>query len=304
MKVVFWGSTHPEYEKYCPHWLGVRSGLKELGCNYLFLCCRSDPNYLSKTFRFNPDLIICGLTDPIAQYLPLENIRHKLPKVKIVFWYGDLRDEKNNRLQVDCKGLLDAMFVSNNGQEEFWKKNLHIDRVHFLPLACDPIEKPIYDDKFKFDKVFIGTKNYGGDFYKRAAMINEFEKNGVKRIDSQEVQLRTKIYQNMPKIYSSSKISLDISHYTDIPGYTSVRYWEIPAMWGFALTKRFPGCTDFYPESIHTYFDTMQEALEKMDYYLEHEEERKEMVEKAHKHSYNHTHAKRLKKMFEVLELI
>ena len=303
LRVVFWGSMIPSFELFCPHWLGVQTGLKRLGCDYLFLCCRSDFDYIKKTIEFKPDLVISGLPDPIQQWLPLENVKHKLPRTKIVFWYGDLRTEETNELQRDCRGLLDAMFVSNDGQKKFWQKNLNIKEVHFLPLACEPIEKPIYKEKFAFDKVFIGSKNYAGDFYKRALMINDLEKTGVKRIDSQIPELRAKIYMNMPSIYSSSKICLDVSHYTDIQGYTSVRYWEIPAFWGFALTKRFPGCEEFYPESMRAYFDTTLEALDKMRYYLTHEEERKKMIEVAHKHSYNHTHAQRFRQMFKILGL-
>jgi hypothetical protein len=200
--------------------------------------------------------------------------------------------------------VLDAMFVSNDGQKKFWQKNLGIQEVHFLPLACEPLEKPIIDERFAFSRVFIGCKNFSTEFHKRAVLINDFEKMGVKRIDSQLEELRTQIYKNMPAIYSSSKISLDISHYTDIQGYTSVRYWEIPAMWGFALTKRFPGCEEFYPETMRAYFDTFEEAVDKMRYYLTHETERKKMVRLAHKHSYNHTHVQRFKEMFRVLGMI
>lgn len=303
MKVVFWGSLIPSYELFCPHWLGVQTGLKRLGCDYLFLCCRSDFDYIKKTIEFKPDLVICGLPDPVSQWLPLENVKHKLPRTKIVFWYGDLRTERDNKLKVNCRGLLDAMFVSNDGQRKFWQENLGIRDIYFLPLACEPIEKPMHDERFAFPKVFIGCKNFSTEFHKRAVLINDFEKAGVKRIDSQLTELRTQIYRNMPKIYSSSKIALDISHYTDIQGYTSVRYWEIPAMYGFALTKRFPRCEEFYPETMRAYFDTTLEALDKMRYYLTHEEERMKMVELAHKHSYQHTHSERFKKMFKILDI-
>ena len=303
LKVVFWGSTYPKYEMFCPHWIGVKAGLEEIGTDYLFLCCRSDFDYVKKTVEFKPDLIICGLPDPLKEGDMFGVIKRKLPHVKIVFWYGDLRNEKTNRLQVDMKGKLDAMFVSNNGQEKFWQRNLNIKEVHFLPLACEVMPKPRYNPKFAFKAVFIGAKNFSTDFYQRAVLINDFEKAGVKRIDSQLRDVRMKIYQNMPAIYSTSKIALDISHYTDIKGYTSVRYWEIPAMWGFALTKRFPGCEEFYPESIHAYFDDFTEAMEKMRYYLAHENERLKMLELAHEHAKNHTHAHRFQRMFEILDL-
>ena len=303
-KIVFWGSTHPQYELYCPNWIGVKKGLKEVAEDHLYLCCRSDPQFVQKTIDFNPDLVICGLTNPILEVKPLEKIRKALPNAQVVFWYGDLRTYLSNKMHTDCSKLLDAMFVSNDGQESFWKRTLNIEHVFFLPLGCTPIEEPIIDKRFAFDSVFIGCRNFSGDFAKRAMLINDFEIAGVKRIDSADSALRAKIYQAMPSIYSSSKVVLDISHYTDIPGYTSVRYWEIPAFFGFGLTARFPRCEEFYPESIHAYFDTFEEALDKIKYYVEHDKERKEMVQKAHAHSYNHTHVKRLEQMFNILETI
>lgn len=303
MKVVFWGALEPEYELYCPHFMGVKTALKEVSSDFLFLCCRSDPQFVKKTIEFKPDLVICGLPDPINQFFPLENVRHKLPDAKIVFWYGDLRTERTNNLRVHVGGLLDAMFVSNDGQSKFWRENLGIKDVFFLPLACEPEERRLFDPRFAFNAVFIGAKSFSTEFHKRAMLINRFEKLGVKRLDSQISHLRKQIYEHMPIIYSSSKIALDISHYTNIQGYTSVRYWEIPAMWGFALTKRFPGCEDFYPESTRVYFTEFEEAEEKINFYLEHEDERKKMIGLAHKHSYNHTHKKRFEEMFRVLEL-
>lgn len=302
-RVVFWGAEYPEYELYCPHFMGVRSGLEELGCEYRFLCCRHDAAYIKKTIDFKPDLVVIGLTDPLNQFYPVENIRHKLPNAKIVFWYGDLRTEKNNRLKINLHHYLDAMFVSNDGQRKFWQANLNIKDVYFLPLACTPIPKPIIDSRFAFPKVFIGSKNFSVGLHKRAVLINDFEKMGFKRIDSQIPHIRMQIYKNMPAIYGSSKISLDISHYTDIQGYTSVRYWEIPAMWGLALTKRFPSCEEFYPENTRVYFDTPEEAQEKSRYYLTHEKERLEMVRRGHEQSYQHTHASRFRQMFAILGL-
>jgi hypothetical protein len=303
LKVAFWGSTYPKYELYCPHWIGVKAGLTELGVDYKFLCCRSNFNYVDETVEFKPDLLIVGLADPLRDPATLYNIKVRLPNIKIVFWYGDLRTERTNRLFGNFNGKLDAMFVSNDGQRQFWQENLRIKNIHFLPLACEVMEKPIYNPKFAFKTVFIGSKTFSVDFDKRAKMVNDFERCGVKRIDSKDHKMRLKIYEKMPEIYSSSKISLDISHYTEIQGYTSVRYWEIPAMWGFALTKRFPGCEEFYPESMRAYFDTFEEAMEKIRYYLAHEEERLKMVELSHEHAKNHTHAKRFEEMFKILEL-
>lgn len=155
---------------------------------------------------------------------------------------------------------------------------------------------------FGFPFVFIGGQISEGAFHARASMIENFRlKAGLTLVNSFEPKMRARIFQEMPAIYSNSKVCLDVSHFTDIKGYTSIRFFEIPAMFGFALTKRFPGCEELYPEGTRVYFDTFEEAVEKKNYYLTHEKERAAIVEAGHKHSYQHTYDKRFRQMFELL---
>ena len=300
MRLALIASDYPDYENYCPNNIGMKAGLDRLKIDWKFFSCRGDKDWVSKVIKYDPTLVVYGLKDCIENKEWRETIRAKLPSAKIVFWYGDLRNEKMNYPQADCSKTVDAMFVSNDAQAEFYKDKLKIDKVYFLPLGAE-VQEPKFNPKFAFDFVFVGSKNFSGQFYDRAKMISKFEEAGLKRIDSQHPELRKKIYKAMPSIYKSSKVVLDMSHFTDIKGYTSNRYWNIPASGGFALTKRFPMCEEFYPESMHAYFDTIEEGLEKMNYYLKHESERIKMAQKAHEHSHNNTHDKRFKRMFELI---
>lgn len=299
-RIVVIGSTHPDYEQYCPHWLGIQAGLKRLGIPFAFISCRPDLN-LNKVVAFDPDLIIYGLKDMVAKKEWRAQLRERLPKAKIVIWYGDLRNAKTTQIDADCSEV-DAMFVSNNAQEGFYQAKWKVKHVFYLPLGSEPLRQPSYNAKFAFPFVFIGSQLTDGFFIKRASEIENFKLQGkLTVINSFEPDMRRKIYQAMPAIYSSSKVCLDISHFTQIAGYTSIRFFEIPAFFGFALTKYFPGCEDLYPADTRVYFDTLEEALKLKDYYFKHETERRDILEKAHAWSYRHSYDKRFTAMFEML---
>jgi spore maturation protein CgeB len=302
MKLALVASSFPNYENYCPNNIGMKAGLNRLGIDWKFFSCRNNENWTNEVIAYDPSFIVYALPDVIRREEWRIKIQNKLPSAIKVFWYGDLRVEGMNYPEGDCSKNVDAMFVSNDGQKDFYNEKLKIKDVYFLPLGAEP-QKPNYVKKFDFDMVFIGAKNYTGKLYSRAKMIQDFEDNGCMRIDSGVPRIREKIYKAMPEIYRSSKISLDISHFTNIPGYTSNRYWNIPAFQGFALTKRFPRCEEFYPESMRAYFDTLEEGLELRNYYLTHEDHRVKMMEKAHKHSENHTCDKRFLEMFKKMNV-
>lgn len=302
MKLALIASDYPDYENYCPNNIGMKAGLDRLGIDWKFFSCRGGSDWVSEVIEYNPTFVVYGLPDIIRHSTWKEQIRDALPLATIVFWYGDLRNESMNYPKADCSKTIDAMFVSNNAQKEFYRKNLNIKNVYFLPLGSEP-QNPKFNNKFAFDFVFIGSKNFGGQFYDRAKLINKFEESGALRIDSQHPNLRKKIYKAMPEIYKSSKIVLDISHFTDIDGYTSIRYFEIPAFNGFALTKRFPGCEKFYTNKERVYFDTFEEAIRLKNYYTVNIKARNAMLKKARKKMWEHSYDKRFQQMFDLLSL-
>lgn len=299
-RIVFIGADWPDLEKYCPHHMGVQIGLKRLGIPHLFVSCRPELD-VATVVAFQPDLVVYGLKDMVIRKDWRDEIRAALPNAAIVLWYGDYRDFSTGQLKADCSEL-DAMFVSNDAQAEHYEQVWNVKKVHFLPLGCEPIRAPKKSKLYDFPFIFIGGQIHDGVFNRRAEQIEQYRlKNGLKIISSFEPDIRGRIFREMPSIYSSAGTVLDISHFTDVEKYTSIRYWEIPAFWGFALTKRFPGCEQLYPEDSRAYFSTYEEAIEKKTYFECHPKERREILSKAHKLSYNHTYDKRFTEMFQLL---
>lgn len=295
------GTTFPSYERHCANWSGMQQGLETLGIEHRLFSCRPDFS-IDEVVQFNPDLLIYGLIDMVKNEHWRRELRIKLPKAKIVMWYGDYRDRSTGQIRADMSEI-DCMFISNDAQSEWYKRIWKVPRCLYLPLGS-PIYTEEYQKRFDFDFVFIGATITGARFFERAKTMWEYRRDhGLKIIDGpvNRPDLREKVFQSMPAIYRSSKICLDQSHFTDAHRYTSNRHWIITASGGFALTKRFPGCELDYPEGTRVYFDTFKESLELRDYYLKHPEEREKIRLAGYQHAQNHTYDKRFARMFGIL---
>lgn len=297
-KVALIIADWPIYERFCPNFVGMQDGLKTLGIEHQLFSCRPTLD-VQKVIDYQPDLVVYGLLDMVKNKLWRNKIREALPKAKIVMWYGDLRNEHTGQVEQDMSEI-DMMFVSNSAQSDYYKNLWKVPHCEFLPLGATVVE-PVVDERFKFPFVFVGAKITGSWFAERAKMIIDLEGYGLKVVNasaSQFPELRAKILKQIPVMYRSSDITLDISHFTKIDSYTSNRYWVITASGGFALTKRFPRCENFYPEGTRVYFDTLEECVEKMVYYTEHPDEREIIRKAGHDHAKNHSYDKRFLEMF------
>lgn len=300
-RVAIIGADWPAWEKYCPNFLGMQDGLKRLDIEHKLFSCRPELD-VKRVIEYKPDFVLYGLLDMVKKGSWRYEIKNGLPNAKIVMWYGDLRNNDTGQIIADLSDV-DMMFVSNDAQSDFYQKKWKVKACHFMPLGS-PIFDVEYDKRFDFDFVFIGSKITGTVFMDRATEIVRFQENGLRVVngDARLPELRTKVFKTMPQVYRSSKISLDISHFTDIKGYTSNRFWIIPASGGLAMTKRWPGCTDFYPEDTRIYFDTFEEAIELKERYLKDSVSRETIrlrgVEQAKKHTYDYRFIEIFKKVY------
>lgn len=298
-RIAIIATDTPAYELVCPNWVGMMDGLDRLDIPYKFFTCRPEPN-IDAIVEYAPDLVIYGLIDMVRRQGWRMEIRTRLPKAKIVMWYGDYRDRYTGQINADMSEI-DMMFVSNDAQNEWYKKIWKVPKCHYLALGS-----PIYDreptPRFAFDFVFIGGMITGGRFMDRARAMAKYKSElGLRVVNGESTLMREKVFKAMPTIYRSAKVVLDESHFTYANRYTSNRHWIITASGGFALTKRFPNCELDYPEGTRAYFDTYEELKEKLAYYLTHPKEREKIRLAGYAHARNHTYDKRFARMFELL---
>lgn len=302
MKIAFIGAQNGPHEVNCTHWQGIRAAAQRMEHEIRVYCCRSGVQFIDAIIAWQPDILIYNLLDMAENAEWRQIFRDNLPNTKIVFWYADCRTEETGQIRVDLSGTVDLFLTTNDGLKEFQKRHFGMT-PQWLPQAAEPLEKPVIQDKAKFDFLFIGGKFNRGGFEERMKIINELErKHDLKVINGRGADERDKVFRAMPALYGSSTATLDISHFWDIPKYTSNRYWVIPAYFGLALTKRFPDHELLVPETHHVYWDTMEELLAKLEHFKKHEDDRQEMIIKGWEYAKaHHTYEHRINKMIEML---
>ena len=268
MRVIYCGEL--DLTPYAPDHRGIRSGLEGLAREGMIEdwtivdpVLNSPSEVIGQIKEFNPDIIVHGNSDSLEHYI-IPEIKKRLPKTKQVFWMLDFRPQD---MQYDgwwktwifnSEGL-DLILLSNYDQIKWWQKEFKVP-VRFLPHGCY-VQEPVFDKQYAdIDLVFIGSRNESEPYRERVLLIDEIVQNlnisnvNFKWITETETDQRNKIWKEMPAIYHSAKLVLDISHFWDIKGYASGRYWYSAGLGGCCITRRFPMCEKFYQDKLHKWY--------------------------------------------------
>lgn len=249
-----------------PDHLGIKQGMTDIGWDWLVVDPitgdPSGPEAAEEINDFGPELVIHGNTDSlnknVCQYVNRD--------IKQVFWMLDYRTpemvgESNWYGWTQNAPYLSAIFISAKDHMLLWQKAFNIP-TYFAAHACWIPDKIEYDKAFDYDVLFIGCQHQTGPLSVRTRLLESIcTEIEVKIVNSADRGERNQIWTDMPKYYHSSKIVLDISHFWDNPGYCSGRFWYVPTLGGCSVTKRFPGCEDFFPQGCKWYFNTEEEAV-------------------------------------------
>lgn len=175
---------------------------------------------------------------------------------------------------------------------------------YFYPISMTadaPIEK-------KYDVMFSGT-DY---FPERIEMLREvvfagfnlhifgnskesWERDGLPNVHGPAFDIE------LAKVISESKIVLGISN-TYCPGYWSIRAAQVMLSGGFIIEKYVPGMEKELKDGVE-YWSDHEELIEKIRYYLEHEEERNAISMKGYQIATNNsTNQQRCKELIIIFE--
>ena len=106
-------------------------------------------------------------------------------------------------------------------------------------------------------------------------------------------------YTEAPLAFNSAKINLNISLRSIVNGIP-LRAMDIMASKGFLLTNYQSDFMEFFiPDEDFVYYDSYEDLLEKVSYYLTHEKQRLEIAENGYQKVKNyHNYKKRIEVMF------
>jgi hypothetical protein len=309
MKVVYCGGLN--WMKSAPEHLGIQQGMESLGWDWHIVDpILGDPDreqIASEINQFKPDLVIYGNTNPLTKNVCLD----VSSDTKQIFWmldYRALNDLKTNGWYdwLTNKDKLSAIFINDGTTRPYWQEAFGVN-VYYAPHACYIPDELTYSDTLECDLVFVGGHDRRHSaFFARTELLSQIEKLSgipISLFNESERTARDFIFQQIPVLYHSSKLVLDISHFWNNWGYCSSRFWHTAGFGSCSISRYFPGCTKFFSKSLKAYFETPQEAADLITRVLENENERERMKRQISKYAWdNHSYKIRFQQMMLCLE--
>lgn len=256
----------------------------------------------NRIVAFRPDLVLSTFTDfhPEA-VLALRKACDST--TKIVFCYPDAIANLGRMLPIAAE--YDAWFFKDQVAVELFRNKLDLN-AYYLPEACNPDwHKPVSLSIRDIQHYGCDLTIAGNMYYYRARLLESLDKydlkiwgNFAEWIDS---PIR-KFYQHeyvagikKAKAFRAAKIVINTLHPTEVSGATA-RIFETAGCGAFQIVEWRPAIDElFRPEQEMVSFKTRDELINKIDYYLQHPDEREAIAQAAMQRAhYEHTYAHRL----------
>jgi len=277
--------------------LGMIKACEDLGHEYKIY----DPSKQSthENIKEGYDLVIHGIQNYRETTGLMKRLKSNGTKKQIFYWC-DYRPEFDQVDEWRKQGkMLDHMFISNRAQLTEFERILGVEAHFMAQAAYIPMMPPKDIEQYEDDLVFIGTNGYNDIHGRRTEMLKSI---GVdyNHINAGGDEGKNLVWGKMGEIYRNAKLVLDISAYWDVDSYASGRFFHVCGYGGVTVTKRFLGQEEFgYQDGVHKiFFDTPDEAREKIRHFLVHETRRERMRWDSYEHTKNnHTYTNRLEEM-------
>ena len=283
----------------------IKYAFEKLGHEVVAVDAKLEPgNSFSVPHASWPDLIFCSRTHQLID--EVKQIKEKFKDAKICMWNVDTRTDINQWEHLfPLIKFVDYYFVVASRLIPEWRK-LN-PNTFWLPqgLQNEIYHKPdeiTEDDRRKYfcDISFAGRdRGHRQPFLKAIDKMNlSFKKWGCSGIP--------KVYnEEHNKMVSQSRINFCCSGWPENEAYTSVRNYKVMGAGGFVLEFQRRGLGKIFPFALPGLMGTYispDDLVQRIRYWLEHEEERKAMAERAYKWVHeNATYTHRIKNALEIM---
>jgi len=290
MKILYNDTKNLEKNKACNYYSEIVDALNKYNnVTYISQKVGSLKN-LSQLKLNNIDLIILGFnyTNVGDNNMPALIINDVNIPVVIILnkEYASLRQKLNWISDIKPKAVLTVHHEYKKYQEI-----LKIP-VHRIMWSAEYTHYKDYKESYKYDLFFSGvirpeqTNNWRNIIYKNLHKLNKYKLNINGRFQENGYKGTHLSYIDYAKTLACSKICLSTTGPVDLVG---TRYFEIMAgNRGLLICNRMENpevYKDILIEDLNCImFSTIDEFIEKVDYYLNHEEERMKIVNQAYKY--------------------
>jgi spore maturation protein CgeB len=215
--------------------------------------------------------------------LPYTVLQQISPSVKTAMFYGDTIEPFHEDVLRHARRV-DYLFVINKTYPAQYQA-LGVKQPVFITQGCDRDEHRIVatrNPKWASEVAFIGRPH--SDF--RIRLLQLIQQHHQLKVWGGEwerfgLACRKKhIYPNeFAKICHAAKIFLGCDYDPKLECYITIRTWYALGCGAFVLTNYLPGLESFFTQGVHlVWYESPQECLELIDYYLKHEEQRKRIA--------------------------
>jgi len=286
--------------------------------------------YATKLFKKYDDYIFDKIANKVIEQAPdlviatyrfihpncIKKIKTNLRNTKVIHINPDAITTFENQ-QVFASDY-DAYFTKDSFIVDFMKDKMKLN-TFYLPEALNPrVHKPIKRDRFQLEnEINIDVTMFGTMYPYRARMASEVIDSGInvalfgvpdRRFPREEI---TKSFRNeyitgdrKAEVLFGSKIVLNNFHYAEINS-ANVKFFEINGIGAFQLCDYKPVLEEYSAVDVEKFtYKTIDEAIEKIKYFLDQpllrHEISKKQCEHFHKH---HTYENRMKDILNKLNL-
>lgn len=267
----------PQQDKETGVW--IKTAFEELNCNVTVLDTKVEPGRLYQLVcQVNPDYIFCSRTPELLGQIT--QIKNKFPNIPVGCWNVDVRYsvQQFGDTLLNLFRKVDILYTIGKGNIKEYQRVCQSTIIQHLQEGCDPathkIEVLTKEDHQCYDCDVMFAGSYLSQLHADRALL-------IRSLRQQDFSL--KLYGYKTRIAASdqnkanlcSKIVLGHSGWPKLSISMSARDYRVMASGGFLLTNYCPGMEDWF--SIGKECDvyrSIPECIDKIRYYLEHENER------------------------------
>ncbi len=261
----------------------------------------TESRILREASEFAPDVILTDCLDSLSPRI-VAGLRRGNPRALLLGLFGDAIS--NFGRGHFFAAHYDSLFFKDHYIVDKLRSKLRWQNIYYLPQACDRhIHRPVElteEDRARFG-CDVGI--FGNGYLYRAECLRPLVGRSVKIwggglprwAEHETAPLFTNHYvagDEKCRAMLAANIALNPNHYAEIAG-TNKRTFELAAIGAFQLTDT-PALRDvFDPASEVAMYDSADDMLSQIDYYLARPELRAQMAARAHarahaEHTYEH----------------